>query len=492
MNAALYIRVSTDDQLEFSPDAQKRALMEYAKKNDMYVEEQHIFIDEGISGTSAKKRPAFMRMIAIAKSKPKPFSAILVHKFDRFARSREDSVVYKSLLRKDCDIKVISITEQLEDDKFSVILEAMLEAMAEYYSLNLSDEVMKGMKEKARRGGVQHTAAYGYAIVENNFIIVNDEAEIVRLIYDKFVNQDYNYGQICSYLNNLGIKNKRGNMFAARSIKYMIENPVYCGMIRWNYRSNKNKHRLNPEEECIVSEGTHDAIISKELYQLAMNKLKKNNSDFSNKKPHSQDYKHWLGGLLRCSDCGGTITYAHYSKSSLSPGSKITGYFLCNKFRKGSCKTKNNISISKIEGHLIDTLTKLNEMLSIESDKLPIDISISDDEVEREILQKQLEKVKKKYDNAKKAYLAEVDTLEEYKVNKIDLQKEEKEIVEKLYKTKDNKAIKEVLKKEVTTALKLIKDEKVSVIEKNKALKRFIDRIIVDTLNDSLHFKFYI
>ena len=118
MNVALYIRVSTEDQLEFSPDAQKKSLIEYAKKNNYQIDERYIFMDEGISGTSAKRRPAFMRMIATAKAKPKPFDAILVHKFDRFARSREDSVVYKSLLRKECGIKVISITEQLEDDKF--------------------------------------------------------------------------------------------------------------------------------------------------------------------------------------------------------------------------------------------------------------------------------------------------------------------------------------------------------------------------------------
>ena len=135
---ACYIRVSTDDQTEFSPDAQLRALKEYARKNNILLTKQHIFIDEGISGKRADKRPEFMRMIAMAKSKPKPFDVILVHKFDRFARSREDSVVYKSLLKKEANIKVTSITETIEDDKFSVILEAMLEAMAEYYSLKFS------------------------------------------------------------------------------------------------------------------------------------------------------------------------------------------------------------------------------------------------------------------------------------------------------------------------------------------------------------------
>lgn len=147
--AALYIRVSTEDQAEYSPTAQRKALLDYAGRNDMVVDQEHIYIDEGFSGRTARKRPAFMRMISDAKSKPKPFDVILVHKFDRFARNREDSVVYKSLLRSKCGIKVISITEQLEDDKFSIILESMLEAMAEYYSINLSEEVKKGYDRKS-------------------------------------------------------------------------------------------------------------------------------------------------------------------------------------------------------------------------------------------------------------------------------------------------------------------------------------------------------
>ena len=128
--AAAYIRVSTEDQTEFSPDAQLKALKAYAKANNMILQEQHIYRDEGISGRKAEKRPGFMAMIAAAKSKAHPFDVILVHRFDRFARSREDSVVYKSMLRRECGVRVISITESIEDDKFSVILESMLEGMA--------------------------------------------------------------------------------------------------------------------------------------------------------------------------------------------------------------------------------------------------------------------------------------------------------------------------------------------------------------------------
>ena len=153
--AACYIRVSTEDQTEYSPEAQRRALEHYARQHQLTISPEHVYIDAGISGRRAETRPAFMAMIAAAKKRPPPFSVILVHKFDRFARNREDSIVYKSMLRRQCGVQVVSITEHLEDDKMSLILEAMLEAMAEYYSINLGDEVRKGMREKARRGELQ-------------------------------------------------------------------------------------------------------------------------------------------------------------------------------------------------------------------------------------------------------------------------------------------------------------------------------------------------
>lgn len=90
---AAYIRVSTDMQLELSPESQLKAIKEYAQRNDIILSNEFIFKDEGISGRKAEKRLAFMQMIAVAKSKPKPFDVILIWKFSRFARNREDSIV---------------------------------------------------------------------------------------------------------------------------------------------------------------------------------------------------------------------------------------------------------------------------------------------------------------------------------------------------------------------------------------------------------------
>ena len=108
--AAAYIRVSTDDQIEYSPESQIKAIRDYAKRNGYILPDEYIFMDEGISGKTADKRPSFMKMIGTAKIKPKPFDAILLWKFSRFARNREDSIIYKSMLRKQLGIEVISIS----------------------------------------------------------------------------------------------------------------------------------------------------------------------------------------------------------------------------------------------------------------------------------------------------------------------------------------------------------------------------------------------
>lgn len=489
MIAALYIRVSTDDQLEFSPDAQKRALTEYAKKNGYQIDDHYIFIDEGISGTSAKKRPAFQKMIATAKKKPKPFDAILVHKFDRFARSREDSVVYKSLLRKECGIKVISITEQMEDDKFSVILEAMLEAMAEYYSLNLSDEVMKGMVEKARRGGVQTKPILGYDIVNNERVVNKEESEIVKKIYEMCLNGD-SIGAIARHLNLLGYKNKSGNSFDSRRIKYIIENPVYIGITRWNYTHLQGtKIVVKPASEWITVENTHESIVSKETWDEAQRVLGTWHKD---RMPRSTEYIHWLGGLLRCSKCGGTLVYKTARFERKDGSIRNADGYQCGRYKIKSCDTSNYMSVKDAERHvfniLIRTLDIVNNTWSLEG----LNIEYTNKSNEIELYEMQLSKLNHKLELAKKAYLNEIDTIDEYKLNKKAIQKEICEITEIINNKKVSETTIIEFKSKIVTAIEIIQDTSTSIKSKNKALKDFIKSIVYDKAEDKLIANFYI
>ena len=124
--AAAYIRVSDERQDEYSPDSQLKLINDFAKKNGYYVPEEYVFYDDGISAKTAKKRPEFNRMIALAKEKNNPFEAILVWKFSRFARNQEESIVYKNILRKK-GVQVISISEPIIDSPFGELIERIIE-----------------------------------------------------------------------------------------------------------------------------------------------------------------------------------------------------------------------------------------------------------------------------------------------------------------------------------------------------------------------------
>ena len=187
---ALYIRVSTEDQTELSPDAQKRLLLDYAKKNNIIISNDFIF-SESVSGRHVQKRPEFQKMIAIAKQSSHPIDVILVWKYSRFARNQEESIVYKSMLKKD-NVDVISVSEPLIDGPFGTLIERIIEWMDEYYSIRLSGEVLRGMKEKALQNGYQMSPPLGYEAVGHGKPYKINEAEyaIVSYVMDLYDNQN--------------------------------------------------------------------------------------------------------------------------------------------------------------------------------------------------------------------------------------------------------------------------------------------------------------
>lgn len=223
--AAAYIRVSTDDQEEYSPDSQVRLIREYARKNGYLLPEEYVFQDDGISAATARKRPAFNRMIALAKEKERPFDAILVLMFSRFARNREESVLYKGLLRKQ-GISVISVKEPAVDGPFGTLIESIIEWFDEYYLINLSAEVKRGMSEKFLRGEAMGTAPFGYRIDSANktFTVDPERAEIVCDVFRSYAD-GAGLRDIAVQLGDAGITTRRGNRPDNRFVEYMLRNP---------------------------------------------------------------------------------------------------------------------------------------------------------------------------------------------------------------------------------------------------------------------------
>lgn len=482
--AALYIRVSTENQLELSPDSQRKLLVEYAERNNLLVDEEYIFCDGGISGRKAEKRPEFMKMISLAKKKDKPFTKILVWKFSRFARNREESVVYKNMLKKN-KITVISVSEPIDDGPFGGLIESIIEWMDEYYSIRLSTEVTRGMKEKAARGGVQSSPVLGYDIVDNQYVLNKDEAEIVKKAYDLLLQGD-TCGVIARYFNTLGYKNKKGNLFTGSVVRYMIQNPVYYGMIRWNYATQQGTGRkVNPEDEWIIAKGKHEPIISEAIWKEA-NKIL--GTTKTTTKPASTSYRHWLGGLLRCKECGGTLTFG---TTNSKKNGKVYPFhkYSCNNYAKGKCRFSNSIGVKKIETEVIAMLNEVTYLLESDYDIAKLDIKIKNSNKDNELLKKQLERLDRQLKIAKEAYLKEVDTLEEYKENKANIIKQKEEIKSKLT-SEPTENIKPIVYERCKNAISAIeKNESIETI--NKILKSFIECIEFSRKDDVLHMKLY-
>ncbi len=483
-----YIRVSTHDQEEISPDSQEHLLRDYAAKNNIVI--LKIFTDLGISGRKANKRPGFQEMIGLAKGDDHPVDQILVWKFSRFARNQEESIVYKSLLKKQHNVDVVSVSEPLSDDPFGSLIERIIEWMDEYYSIRLSGEVYRGMKENALRGAYQARPPLGYKVVEHGKppVIVPKEAKIVRTIFEKYTNEGMSFFDIARYLNSLGLKTSHGKPFERRSVEYIIQNPSYCGMIRWN-RTENSTNRIKDKDEWIVTEGQQPAIISKELFESAQERFKATYKQVG-KRP-SSTYKHWLSGLLKCPDCGRTLTSATMKRVN---GEKYS-YFSCYGYSKGKCKKPNGISSLVLEK---EVLTSIKEILDTKDIVYELrEYQPTEQFDERKAITEQLESLTGKEERIKASYREGIDTLEEYKANKAIIQKERESLEQQLKELKkaahksDQDPADAMLQK-VRSVYDILISNNYTYIQKNEALKQIIDKIIYDRKNDSLKIYFFL
>lgn len=461
---ALYIRVSTEDQAELSPDAQKRLLLDYAKKNNIIVSKDFIF-SESVSGRHVQKRPEFQRMIATAKQPSHPIDVILVWKFSRFARNQEESIVYKSMLKKD-RVDVVSVSEPLIDGPFGSLIERIIEWMDEYYSIRLSGEVLRGMKEKALQHGYQSTPCLGYDAVGHGKPFVINEAEyaMVSYIMDLYDNQNMDETAIARRCNDLGYRTKRGNPFERRTVDRILENPFYCGTVIWN---------------GVEFEGAHEVRLSRERFE------KRQELIASRKRPikarNVSTCKHWLSGLIKCSICGATLSYT---------GSNACPYFQCWKYAKGFHKTSVALSVKKAEEAVTDYFDQILSGAEFSYIRKSQPKDNNDLEIER--LQKELSKLEIREKRIHEAYESEIDTLGEYKANKERLTasrlKLNSQIENLLHDQEEPEIDTEKVLREVKSVNDILKNPDVEYEEKGLLIRSVVDQIIYDKEEGKMYF----
>ncbi|MBR5269301.1 MAG: recombinase family protein [Anaerotignum sp.] len=314
MKGVIYARYSSDNQREESIEGQLRECKAYADAKGITV--LGTYIDRAFSAKT-DNRPEFQRMIK--DSEKRMFDVIIVWKLDRFARNRYDSAHYKNLLKK-YGVKIISAKEPLSEGSESILLEALLEGMAEYYSADLSEKVKRGMTENALK--CKHNGGalpLGYRVdEESQFLIDPVTGPIVQEVFTRYKNGD-TMQEIANNLTKRGIRTNRGCIISLNIIERMLRNRKYIG--EYHYGD-------------VVCEDGIPAIISKELFEEVQEKRKKNKKAPARHKA-TDDYL--LTTKLYCGKCGAYMV----GECGTSHTGQVYHYYRCiNSKRKKSCKKK--------------------------------------------------------------------------------------------------------------------------------------------------------
>lgn len=296
MRAALYGRVSTEEQAQegFSIAAQKEKLTAYAHSQDWQI--VGYYFDEGISGKHTE-RPQLQRLLRDLQSGA--LDVVLVYRLDRLTRSVLD--LYQLLQEfEQHRVSFCSATEAYDTTSaIGRLFITLVAALAQWERENLAERVKMGMEQMAleqkRPGG---PPPYGFAADETNGLrIIPAEAEVVRDIFQWYVD-GLGAAAIAKRLNQRGIPPKHGAHWAESTLHRMLRNHVYYGALRWNYT--EKGVNPNPPEKWVLLEGVYEPILSKETFLAAQAML----AVRSERHPRQLASDYLFSGLLHCARCG--------------------------------------------------------------------------------------------------------------------------------------------------------------------------------------------
>ena len=475
---AAYIRVSDERQDEYSPDSQLKKIREHAAKDGYMIPDEYVFYDDGISGRSVKKRDDFKRMVAIAREKTHPFDRIYVWKFSRFARNQEEAIVYKSLLAKE-NVSVISVSEPLPEGPFGSLIERIIEWEDEFYSSRLSEETQRGMTEKISRGEPVVPPPMGYKMGEKAYIIDEESgaANIVREVFERYANGERQRA-LARDLGDRGIRTKYGNKPDNRWVEYMLRNPTYIGKLRYSSGGIRAISRRDYDNEnIIVVDGHHKPLISMELWEKVQKMLDAQKKAYPRYARSEQPIEFMLKGLVRCDNCGATLVM-----SATTSGKSKTRTLQCHNYSRGTCKVSHSVLITKLETALIQGLEKaVVKKQFIFVPQKPKKSAPADVDYEKLIGIEH-----RRLARAKEAYLAEIDTLEQYKQNKKEITERIAELEAKRDKGNVDKIDIDAFAEKVGHVIEFIKREDVTEKAKNEMLRTIIETLVYEKAKSNL------
>lgn len=399
----LYTRVSTSMQVDgYSLDAQREKLRRYAEYEDMAIAGE--YSDEGFSGKNIQGRLDFQRMLNDIQENKDGVSYVLVFKLSRFGRNAAD-VLNSLQLMQDFGVNLICVEDGIDSSKDSgKLMISVLSAVAEIERENIRTQTMAGREQKAREGKWNGGfAPYGYRLENGQILVAEDEVEVIRAIYDRYIHTNDGVSGVAKYLNNHGYTKKlrqNGTIpgFSANFVKDVLDNPVYMGKIAYGRRKTekklgtRNEMHIVEQSEFPIYEGQHEAIISEEDWNLAHEKRKKN--AYRREKINNPEHAHILSGILKCPCCGKSL-YGNISKAH-SKDKKTRYYYYCKNTvtpTRHSCTFRVNIEQSELNdmvAAIVSAMVNNPRFSEAIQEKIGSAVDTTDMEKQLEALQVQL------------------------------------------------------------------------------------------------------
>lgn len=369
-----YKRVSTTMQIDgYSLDAQRARMKAYADFNDYEIVGE--YEDAGKSGKSIEGRLQFRQMMEDVKSGKDNISYILVFKLSRFGRNAAD-VLSTLQVMQDFGVNLICVEDGIDSSKDAgKLMISVLSAVAEIERENIRVQTMEGRIQKAREGKWNGGfAPYGYRLVNGKLEINEEEAVAIRTIYDQYVNTDIGSNGISKYLENHGIRkiqrqNGKNPLFDAHLVRLILKNPVYCGKIAYGRRKTekvhgtRNEYRLVEQDNYLLVDGLHEAIVSEEVWNAAQAKLIAQAKKYEHINKGKDERTHLLSGIVKCPICGVGM-YGNKSIKYKKDGSKYKDFFYygCkhrNMQRGHKCDYKKQIREELLDDAVAEVIVKL-------------------------------------------------------------------------------------------------------------------------------------
>lgn len=426
----IYVRVSTKMQVDKgeSIEAQLYELREYARRNGLKI--IHEFVEGGHSGKNIAGRPRFREMLQEIQAGA-GVNYVLVFKLSRFGRNAADSLNSLQLMQ-DYGTNLVCIKDGINSEaQMGKMMIAFMSAFAEMERENILIQTMAGREQKAREGrwnGGQ--APYGYYLVKDekgkgHLMVDEEEAKIVRLIFEQFVEKDKGVNSLSSWLNTYGYRRKpRGNAkyehFTPEFIKKVIDNPIYAGKIAFGRRrvepveGRRNEYHVVKQNEYGLYDGEHEAIIDDATWEAAQEKRKAQSKAFPRKSKFNE-HEHLLTGVLVCPVCGrkmianvsqgkrkkdGTLgkrTYAYnckYSKRQFGPSCTFTRQYKQEMIDSEVIEIIRKVSHSKVFAERIQgELSEAVDVDKLNSELESLKKTLNNNETARRMLAQQIDRL---------------------------------------------------------------------------------------------------